>query len=86
MGQGYLRAFKHKVRHQATLALWSLRSTKFLLPSLSLYIGNKLIFMFLTVALFQKHENEHVSTVRPQEGATKILCSLMAIMPVLPDV
>ena len=34
MGQGHFKPLKHKVRHQATLALWPLRSTKFLLPSL----------------------------------------------------
>ena len=46
MGRVNFKPLKHKVRHQATLALWPLRSTQFLLPSQRPYSGNMLIFTF----------------------------------------
>ena len=42
---------EHKIFVALSEALWPLRSTKFLLPSLRPYKGNMLIFTFLTVPL-----------------------------------
>ena len=46
MGQGQFKPFKHEVRHQGTLSLWPLRSTKFFSPS--------------SEALYWKHAYFHV--------------------------
>ena len=54
MGLVNFKPLKHKVRHQATLALWPLRSTKFLLPTSEALQWKHAYFQVFTLPLYKE--------------------------------